>query len=281
MEDFTTLTSPHASTTKWDTSYMYTNPAYAASGAGRAAVAPNYNLASGINNFMTQQAQNPYLANMPGYSPAVAQRGQVINQQLKGQLPEDVIYQINQAAAQRGVGNGMVGGQNFNAAYLRALGLNSLQMQQQGSQNLTQGIADTPVPQLFNPASLVVPQTLAAQELGAARAGMASGGGGGGYAGASGMPNLSAPSGRMNPSTVDIQQGMFNSPTFNNGMYVTPAYSPATTTETNDWWSQYGQKQPNPFAQNNIDFGQFNQEDWWTANNSSTLDASNPYTYFE
>ena len=103
-------------------------------------------LADSANKFMTGQAIAPYLANLPNYANMVGSRTENITQQLKGQLPQDVINQIGQQAAERGVSSGSPGSPNANSAYLRALGLNSLQMQQQGNQNLSGAIADTPVP---------------------------------------------------------------------------------------------------------------------------------------
>ena len=142
------------------------------SGGGNA-----FGLATDVNKYMTGAAIAPYLANLPNYANLVGKRTDNIGQQLSGQLPQDVISQIQQQAAERGIATGTSGGPNANAAYLKALGLNSLQMQQQGNQNLTGAISDTPVPQLFNPASLIVPQTLAAQQLSAAQAGRAAGAG--------------------------------------------------------------------------------------------------------
>lgn len=128
-------------------------------------------LAQMTNQFMTGQALAPYLQNLPGYANMVGQRSQNTQQMLQGQLPDDVITQISQQAAQRGIAGGSPGSPNANADYLRALGLTSLDMMGQGSQQLTQSIADTPVPELWNPMSLYVPSTLGAQEQAAALAG--------------------------------------------------------------------------------------------------------------
>lgn len=127
--------------------------------------------AGDINQFMTNQSVQPFMQNLPGYANMVGQRSQNTQQMLQGQLPQDVIGQISQQAAERGIGGGQAGGPNTNAAFLRALGLNSLDMQNQGSQQLTQSIADTPVPELWNPASLWVPTVLGQQEQAAAQAG--------------------------------------------------------------------------------------------------------------
>lgn len=146
--------------------------------------ADNYKgLAGDINQFMTGQAVAPYLANLPNYAANVGQFSQNTTSQLKGQLPTDVIQQISQQAAERGISNGLGNGGNNNAAYLRALGLNSNQQMQQGAANLHQSIADTPVPQLFNPASLVAPQINANLALNQAQNGMRAGQGGGGGGG--------------------------------------------------------------------------------------------------
>jgi len=107
---------------------------------------------------MTNQAIQPFNANLPGYANMVGQRSENTASMLNGELPQDVINQISQQSAERGVGGGQAGGPNANAAYLRALGLNSLDVMGQGSQQLTQSIADTPVPELWNPASLWAPQ---------------------------------------------------------------------------------------------------------------------------
>lgn len=136
--------------------------------------AVDYGTAADINKFMTGQANAPFISNLPNYQQMVAQSSGNTLSNLKGEIPPDVLALIQQQAAERGVATGSPGSPNSNAAYLRALGLTSLQLQNQGEQNLTGAINRTPVPQLFNPASLYVPQTLAAQELNAAKAGQAS-----------------------------------------------------------------------------------------------------------
>lgn len=129
--------------------------------------------ANSLNNFMGGQALSQYNANLPGYANAVGTRAQTTQQLLQGQLPQDVINQIAQQSSERGISGGNPGSANANAAYLRALGLNSMQAQQQGSQQLSQSIADTPTAELWNPASLWVPSTLGVQQTNAAQAGQA------------------------------------------------------------------------------------------------------------
>lgn len=143
--------------------------------------------AKSINQFMGNQALQQYKANLPGYANAVGQRSENTQQMLEGDLPQDVVNQIAQQSAERGIGGGG-GGPNANAAYLRALGLNSLDMMQQGSAQLTQSIADTPVAELWNPASLFVPTVLGRQEAEAANSQLPQyAGGGGGRNSSSGM----------------------------------------------------------------------------------------------
>ena len=125
---------------------------------------PYGDLASGINSFMNSQALNTLNSNLPGYANAVGQRAQNTQSMLEGNIPDDVITQLSQGAAERGIGGGSPGSPNANAAYLRALGLTSLDMMNQGSQQLSQSIADTPVPELWNPMSLYMPTVLGQQE---------------------------------------------------------------------------------------------------------------------
>ena len=56
----------------------------------------------------------------------------LVESQLRGELPQDVINQIAQRAAERGVATGMPTAPVGNAAYLSAIGRNSLQLQQAG-----------------------------------------------------------------------------------------------------------------------------------------------------
>lgn len=138
-----------------------------------ATTVPYEDLASGVNQFMTGQAMAPYLANLPNFAANMGKRSENTTQMLEGQVPQDVIQQIAQQAAERGISGGAPSSPNSGAAYLRALGLNSLQMQQQGAQQFSQEIADTPVPEIWNPMSLAVPMMLGQQEQNAARQGVA------------------------------------------------------------------------------------------------------------
>lgn len=109
------------------------------------------NLVGQTNASNLTQATAPYLA-LPGYQSSLDNVGANIGQMTSGQLPADVVNQIAQAAAERGVAQG-----GFrNADYLKALGLNSLQMQQQGQAALNSATAALPRPAILNPTTMFV-----------------------------------------------------------------------------------------------------------------------------
>lgn len=91
------------------------------------------NLGQQVNPATAQQ----FYGNIPNYTGLNTQSSANIDAMLHGQLPQDVVNQIAQHAAERGV----ITGQTSPASYLQALGLNSLQMQQQGEALLGQSVA--------------------------------------------------------------------------------------------------------------------------------------------
>lgn len=108
-----------------------------------------------------QIGATPYNQNLPNYQGLLGQASSNAQSQLAGQLPADVLNQISRVAAERGVTTGSPNSPNANAAALRALGLNSLQMQQQGMANFGQLVGLTPTGPVFNPASMYVnPETM-------------------------------------------------------------------------------------------------------------------------
>ena len=209
---------------------------------------PYADLAAALNAFMTQQAKQPFIANLPDYENLVAQRSKNTGAQLRGEVPTDVTNLLMQHGAEGGAGRGFApGSPNTNSAWLAALGLTSIGQQEMGSKNLTQSIADTPVPQLFNPASLFVPERLGLMGLGAAQAGQRSepqfnyGGGAapsaprfGGAAGVTGMPwgpggppDSRVPNPARGPMT---EEDLFNRDFTNEGAPFPSNYSPFGTT---------------------------------------------------
>jgi len=111
-------------------------------------------LAGGVNQINEAGALNQLQQFLPNYASLVGQASGTTSQELSGQLPSDVVSEILQGAAERGIVTG--GGANANAAYLRALGLNSLQMQQQGQSNLSTLIGEAPRAPLFDVGQMLV-----------------------------------------------------------------------------------------------------------------------------
>lgn len=136
--------------------------AIAASGIGYTGQIPTYTagptgdvagLTRDINAINREGQTAANLARIPGAQGLEQQSSDMIGQELSGQLPSDVLGQIRQQAAERGIMTGSPDSPNATAAYLRALGLNSLEMQQQGQQNLTSAYARNPSAPLFDPTS--------------------------------------------------------------------------------------------------------------------------------
>lgn len=113
-------------------------------------------LAGQLNAFNTAQAAGQYQANLPLYNQLNQQASSNIASNLAGKLPQDVINQIQQQSAERGITTGSPGGPNSNAAYLSALGLNSLALQNQGQQQFSQAVARTPTGQMLNTSNFLV-----------------------------------------------------------------------------------------------------------------------------
>lgn len=125
-------------------------------GGNISALGPLYNLGSNLNQFTAQQAPTSLNLNLPNYQQSNQVLGGNILSKLQGQVPQDVLNQIGQFGAERGVATGSIGSPNSNAAMLRALGLTSLDLQNQGAQQFSQAIAQTPQGAQFNPYSFLV-----------------------------------------------------------------------------------------------------------------------------
>lgn len=113
-------------------------------------------LFTGLNTQIAQNAALPYQLNLPQYGAMTGQSSNNILSLLKGQVPADVANQIAQMAAERGVSTGAIGSPNSNAALLRALGLTSLGLQQQGETELSGAVARTPTGKQFDPTTFLV-----------------------------------------------------------------------------------------------------------------------------
>lgn len=87
-------------------------------------------LGSKVSNYFWNQT----VGRVPGYEDMAAQSAANIGAQLRGEIPEDVLYQLGQGAAERGIATG---GGFSNADYLRSLGLTSLGLMGEGEKGLT------------------------------------------------------------------------------------------------------------------------------------------------
>lgn len=123
----------------------------AASGVAPGAGKNLTDLTSYINQLNREAQTQANQARIPGAAGLEQQSSNIIGQELKGQLPSDVLAQIQQQQAERGVASGVAGSPNTNAAYLRAIGLTSIGQQQQGEQNLSSAYARNPAAPLFDP----------------------------------------------------------------------------------------------------------------------------------
>lgn len=109
----------------------------------------NLTLAGKVNTFNQGQLLNEYGMAIPNYANLTAQESGIVGSEMAGNLPQDVVNQLTQRAAERGIGTG-IDSPNANAALLAALGLNSLQLQQQGFGDFGQMITQAPKAPLFN-----------------------------------------------------------------------------------------------------------------------------------
>lgn len=88
----------------------------------------------GLGKKASKYFWNQTIGRVPGYQDMSGQSAANIAAQLRGEIPADVLYQIGQGAAQRGITRG---GGFSNADYLRSLGLTSLGLMAEGEKGLT------------------------------------------------------------------------------------------------------------------------------------------------
>lgn len=110
--------------------WSMTNPA--AFGSKPGAVTPQITAPAAAQTAMGLGQQ--IYSQLPGYSQSLANIGANIGSETAGQLPADVVTQIEQNAAERGIATGSPGSPNANASLLRALGLTSLDLTRMGQQ---------------------------------------------------------------------------------------------------------------------------------------------------
>lgn len=115
-----------------------------------------YQLGGGTNQFMQGQLENAYNLAIPNYSGMAAQSSANIGSELSGQLPQGVMDQIIQGAAERGILTGSPGSSNTNAAFVKQLLGSSLGLTQMGEQQLSGAVARSPITQPFDISKLFV-----------------------------------------------------------------------------------------------------------------------------
>lgn len=135
------------------------NPAatQAAAVSANAAALPGLaQIAAMVNAFTQNQLMQMLRSSIPNYAALSQKQSGVIGSELSGEVPQDVVSQIIQRGAERGILTGAPGSPNSSAAYLRALGLNSLGMMGQGVKDFSTQIAETPLGQPFDFTKLFV-----------------------------------------------------------------------------------------------------------------------------
>lgn len=166
------------------------NPVATAQSATAGNIA-NFNDLLSLADLVNPAVQQRFYGGIPQYGALNQQSSANIGSQLRGELPQDVVSQIAQRAAERGVATG----QRSPAAYLSAIGQTSLGLQQAGEQALNASVARNTRAPFYSPAagfvspsdvqeaqtaanvyaSAPVPAAAQAQSLNAARTGINSG----------------------------------------------------------------------------------------------------------
>lgn len=163
-------------------------------GGGAAGIESLTKLINGIN-LEGQKASNA--ARIPNNPALEQQSSQNIGSELRGELPADVVAMLGQRSAEAGAGRGMAGSPASGAAYLRALGLSSLDQMDRGQRDLSAADARNPGAPLYDPSqNILTPYQAASLQISADRNGSGyNNPGAGGYAGGSPGGYTVAPSG--------------------------------------------------------------------------------------
>jgi hypothetical protein len=116
-----------------------------------------YNLSTGTGTASGAGVIAGLNAEIPGVTGSIATARGGIDELLSGQVPQDVITQLQQQSAEIGAGRGQgPGAPSTNAQYLRSLGLTSLGMKAQGQQELDALMGSVPRAPAFDPSSMLV-----------------------------------------------------------------------------------------------------------------------------
>lgn len=138
-----------------------------------------------VNSINQAAQQSANAARIPGGRGLENLSSANIGNALAGQVDPSVLAQLGQRAAERGVATGSPTGPGSNAAYLRALGLTTMDLMNTGQNWLTQATNRNPAAPLFDPSSMFITPFQSAQlDLERDRLNrMGRGGGGGGGGG--------------------------------------------------------------------------------------------------
>lgn len=111
-------------------------------GANQANLNAIQGLASGVNKFTQSELLSALKSVIPNLDQINAQASQNISDQLAGKLPQDVVKAIERSTAAQNQAAGVSGSQFGRNLTSRDLGLNSLQLMQQGFANATNWLSN-------------------------------------------------------------------------------------------------------------------------------------------
>lgn len=212
-------------------------------------------LSSGLTQIGSADAMQPLTSALPGLSGTLGTLMGNAASESQGNIPSDVLRNLQQGAAARGVQGGMApGSSNTNAAYLQALGLTSLDMSNLGQKNTIGLMNAIPKGPQFDPSSLIttpkdqqmwqylsnvlgaapVPYWANRANMNALTGGLGAGGGAGagGYGGGGMDPIFQM----MLTGDQNYAPGGGSTPRYPDPGHYLPQTSPGDTSSTDQWW---------------------------------------------
>lgn len=248
-------------------------PSAAATGQKPVAPPPDY--------FASSRATGDAIANasrvanqLPGYGDIISNIGSNLRSESAGQLPQDVIAQLSQLGAERGVATGSPGSPNSSAALLRSMGLTSLDLTGRAQSGLASILPTLPGYNIANNPNFYVspeqsyeaalqkaifdaapdPASAAAAGLDAVRSGF---GMGGGYGGGGG-PALFGGGSTYTGGDLSVVGGADpeTAGTFYNGQWYPPGVTPTNMQTASDVASKYAQGLPEDISIEQQDYYQ-------------------------
>lgn len=126
-------------------------------GTNMANLSSLYGLTTGLDTAAGAGVIGALGQEIPGVQGLIGTQVGNIGELQSGQVPADVIAQLQQQAAEIGAGSGMGPmAPSTNAGYLRALGLTSLGMKEKGAQELNALMGSVPRANQFDPSSMLL-----------------------------------------------------------------------------------------------------------------------------